>query len=348
MYSHAYYSQAIHGPFSIFNLGDLDLESGYRLRDTKLAYATFGTLSPAKDNAILFPTWYSGTSKIIGQSYIGSQRALDPEKYFIIVPNQIGNGLSSSPQNSPSPINGAAFPYISIGDDVNAQFRLITEHFGISKLELVLGCSMGAQQTYDWSVRHPDIVKRAAPIAGTAKCTSHNKLLVQTFKDAITSDPNWEEGWYGNSSHVHRGLRRHAHLFTVSGFSPKLFASEGWRSLGFTSPGDFTRSFVEAHFLPQDPNDLLCMLNKWQNGDVSRMTDGCLKTALSKINARVAVIAIEEDHFFPIADIEAEQRLIPNSELKRVSSEWGHLAVFGVDGGYNAAIDSHLKALLSA
>jgi homoserine O-acetyltransferase/O-succinyltransferase len=344
----SYYSEDIHGPYSIFNLGDLDLESGYRLRNAQLAYATFGTLSPAKDNAILFPTWYSGTSKIIEQAYIGGQRALDPSKYFIIIANQLGNGLSTSPQNSASPIDGAAFPAISIGDDVRAQHKLVTENFGISKLELVLGGSMGAQQTFEWAVRFPDMVRRAAPIAGAARATSHNRLLVQTFKEAITSDPNWNGGWYTGHLAVHRGLRRHAQLFAVSGFSPKLFANEGWRSLGFTTANDFVTNFVEAHFLPQDPNDLLLMLNKWQNGDVSRMTAGCLKTALSRITARVTVIAITEDAFFPLADIEAEQRLIPNSELKLVSSDWGHLALFGVDPGFNKTIDAHLDALLSA
>jgi homoserine O-acetyltransferase/O-succinyltransferase len=343
-----YYSEDIHGPYSIFNMGNFDLESGACIREAKLAYTTFGTLSPARDNAILFPTWYSGTSKIIGQAYIGNQRALDPEIYFIIVANQIGNGLSSSPQNAPPPANGPAFPVVSIGDDVRAQFRLVTEHFGISKLELVLGGSMGAQQTYDWAVRYPDAVRRAAPIAGTARCTAHNRLLVQTFKEAITSDPHWDEGWYRHNCDVRRGLGRHARLFAGSGFSSKLFANEGWRSLGFTSVEDFVTNFVEAHFLPQDSNDLLLMLNKWQNGDVSRMTGGCLKTALAKISARVAVIAIEEDVFFPVADIAEEQRMIPTSEFKLVSSDWGHLALFGIDPGYNAAVDAHLKALLSA
>ena len=83
-----------------FNLGDFDLEDGSRIRNLTLAYATFGKLSPRKDNAILFPTWYSGTNKKLEQAYIGKDRALDPSRYFIILVNQIGNGLSSSPQNS--------------------------------------------------------------------------------------------------------------------------------------------------------------------------------------------------------------------------------------------------------
>ncbi|HYP56917.1 MAG TPA: hypothetical protein VEQ35_01365, partial [Beijerinckia sp.] len=144
-----YYSPDIHGPFETFDLGDLELEEGGKLRNLKLAYATFGTLSPNKDNAILFPTWYSGTTKILEQAYVGAGRAIDPAKYFIILVNQIGNGLSSSPHNNPAPFNGPKFPRVRIGDDVRAQHRLITEKFGIEKLQLVLGGSMGAQLTYD-------------------------------------------------------------------------------------------------------------------------------------------------------------------------------------------------------
>lgn len=346
--SASYYTPAIHGEFEEFNAGDFDLQSGERLRDLKIAFATFGKLSADKDNAVLFPSWYSGTSKILEQAYIGPNRALDPEKYFIILTNQIGNGLSSAPHNMAAPFNAARFPRISIEDDVRAQHKLVTEKFGLSSLKLVLGGSMGAQQTYEWAVRFPDIVERAAPIAGTARATAHNKLLVETFKDAITSDPLWAEGWYSDGSEVNRGLRRHARLFAASGFTPQLFRNEGWRGLGFTSPEDFLVGFVEGHFLPQDPNNLLVMLSKWQNGDVSRSTNGSLEAALKGIKALVHVIAIEEDTFFPLADIRAEQELIPNSELKVVSSDWGHLALFGTDPGYNTAIDAHLNALLSS
>ncbi len=348
MSDRTYYSREIHGPYELFELGNFDLESGYRVRGAKLAYRTIGTLSPGKDNAVLFPTWYSGTSGIIEQAYVGSGRALDPEKYFIIIANQLGNGLSTSPSNSAPPAGAAGFPIVTIADDVVAQHKLITEKFGLSKLALVLGGSMGAQQTYEWAVRYPDVVKRAAPIAGTAKATSHNRLLVQTFIDAICSDPNWDDGWYTRPGALHHGLRRHARVFAASGFTPQLFATEGWREIGFTSPDDFVMNFVEAHFAPQDANNLLLMLHKWQNGDVSRHTNGCLKSALSRIAAKVSIIAITEDIFFPIADLEAEQSMIANSELKRISSPWGHLALFGTDPNYNTAIDTCLRDLLAA
>ena len=150
------YSQALHGPFETHDLGDFELESGDKIRGLKLAYATFGKLSARRDNAILFPSWYSGTSKILELAYVGAGRALDPDKYFIILVNQIGAGLSSSPSNAAPPFDAARFPRVSIADDVRAQHRLVTEAFGIERLALVLGGSMGAQQTYEWAARFPE------------------------------------------------------------------------------------------------------------------------------------------------------------------------------------------------
>jgi len=344
----AYYSQKTHGPFETHELGDFDLVSGEKIRGLNIAYATFGKLSPARDNAVLFPSWYSGSSKILELAYVGAGRALDPEKYFIILVNQIGAGLSSSPSNTPSPFGAARFPKVEIADDVRAQHRLVTEKFGIERLALVLGGSMGAQQTYEWAVRFPGALRRAAPIAGLARGTPYNRLLVQSFIDAITSDSAFEDGWYESASRVHRGLRRHARVFAASGFSPALFNTRGFAELGFTTTDDFVTGFVENHFLPQDPNNLVQLLAKWRDADVSRSTNGDLAAALGGVRAKTFVIAIDEDGFFPLADIEAEQKLIPGSELRRVSSPWGHLALFGADGAYNAAIDRHLRELLAA
>jgi len=344
--SSEYYSQSLHGPFDVFEAGDLDLESGGKLRGLKLAYATFGALNADKSNAILFPTWYSGTTKILEQAYVGPGRALDPEKYFIILVNQIGNGLSSSPSNTPAPFNAAAFPKISIGDDVRAQYKLVTEHFGITRLALVLGGSMGAQQSFEWAARYPDAVARVAPIAGTARETAHNRLLAQTFIEAIANDRAFDDGWYAPGA-VHRGLRAHARVFAASGFSQKLFNTRGWAGLGFTDTEDFIAGFVENHFLPQDPNNLILLARKWRDADVSRLAGGDLAAALGRIKAKTAVIAIDEDVFFPPEDIAAEQRLIPGSALKRVSSIWGHLALFGVDPDWSRAVDQILTGLLA-
>ena len=347
MPDNSYYTQANHGPFELFDLGDFTLEDGGTIRGCQLAYATFGALSPKKDNAILIPTWFSGTSKIMEAVYIGHGRAIDPAKYFIILVNQIGNGLSTSPHNTPSPFNGPHFPHVRIGDDVRAQEQLIREKFGIERLELVVGGSMGAQQTYEWAVRFPDKVKRAAPIAGTAKNTDHDFIFAQTLLDALTSDPAWEGGYYSDSNAVHQGLRRHARLWAVMGFSTEMYKRALWRGLGFSSAEDFVTGFVEGYFLPMDPNDLLCMGWKWQRGDVSRHTGGDLAAALGRIKAKVFVMPISEDMFFPPRDCEAEQALIPNSEFRPIRSYWGHLGLFGMDPDYAPQVDAALRDLLA-
>jgi homoserine O-acetyltransferase len=317
------------------------------LRGCKLAYATFGRLSPARDNVILVTTWFSGTSKIMEQAYIGPGRALDPEKYFIIVVNQIGNGLSSSPHNTPAPFGMGNFPRVRIGDDVCAQHKLLTGTFGIRELALVTGGSMGAQQTWEWAVRFPEMVKRAAPIAGTAQNTPHDFLYAETLCEAIRSDPAWAGGWYKDPHAVREGLVRHSRLWSVMGLSTELYKQEIWRGLGFSSLNDFLVGLLDATFLPMDPNSLLVQGWKWQRADVARNADGDLKAALGQIRARVLVMPIDTDMFFPPRDCEAEQRMVSNSELRVLHTLWGHVGVMGMDPGYLQQVDSALNELLA-
>ncbi|TWT25285.1 alpha/beta fold hydrolase [Planomicrobium sp. CPCC 101110] len=347
MIENLFYSQENHGPYEIYELGDFELEEGGAIPDCKLAYATHGKLNEEKNNVILIPTWFSGTSKD-WEPYIGEGRALDPTDYFIIIINQMGNGLSSSPHNSPDPISMSNFPKVRIGDDVRAQHRFITEKFGIEELALVVGGSMGAQQTYEWAVRYPDMVKRAAPIAGTAKNTIHDFLFTQTLMDAITSDPGWNGGNYSSHTEVADGLKRHADIWAVMGFCTEFFKQEKWDLLGVGTVEELVEGFLEPFFQMMDPNALLTMGWKWQRGDVSRHTEGDLAKALSRIKAKVYVMPIDTDMFFPPSDCEPEQKLVPNSELRVITSIAGHFGLFGGEGeAYHGQIDRHLKELLA-
>ncbi len=347
MLDNPYYSQETHGPFDTFDLGDFDLEDGGSIPSCRLAYATFGTLNAARDNAILVPTWYSGTSKIMEQVYIGPGRALDPARYFIICVNQLGNGLSSSPHNTPGPAGGAGFPHVRIGDDVRAQHRLVTERFGLESLALVVGGSMGAQQTYEWAVAYPTMVRRAAPLAGTARNTDHDFLYTRALMEAITSDPNWRQGNYASHTDVADGLRRHAGIWAVMGMSTEFYQARAWRTVGMESLEQFLTDFLEATFLPMDPNALLCMGWKWQRGDVSRHTNGDLDAALARITARTFVMPIDEDMFFPPRDCAREQAAIRGSELRVLNSIWGHLALFGTEQSFLRQVDENLEELLA-
>lgn len=346
MYHASYYSQDSLGPYDEFQLGDFGLDCGQTLPQAVLAYATHGRLNTDRDNAILFPVMFSGASKHM-EHLIGPGKALDPEHYFIIVPNQLGNGLSSSPNNTAPPFDGPRFPALSISDDVRAQKKLLEERFEIRRLELVLGWSMGAQQTYEWAVSHPDWVKRAAPIAGTAKTTPHDALFVETFCEALQSDPAWARGSYARSSDVARGLKRLAHIFALMGMSSEFYKKESWTRLGFSTRDQMLEGFWEAWFAPMDPNCLLCMADKWRRGDVSHHANGDLMAALARIRARVHVMAFEEDMFIPLRDCAAEQSLISNSVLKPIPTLCGHFGMLGVFPEDLAYIDNLLKELLA-
>jgi len=345
-----FYSHELHGEYDLISIGTLDLEEGGSIPDCQLAVATFGELNDAKDNAILVTTWYSGTHQIFRDAYIGADHALNPERYFIVAINQIGNGLSTSPHNAAGPnaeIAMSNFPNVRIGNDVVAQERLLREHFGIDTLELVVGGSMGAQQTYEWAVRFPDKVRRAAPIAGTAQNTPHDFLYTKALNEAITSDPGWSGGEYRSNADVAAGLTRHAGIWAIMGFSTEFWKQEVWRALEFDTKEAFLDGFLEPYFTAMDPNDLLCMAWKWQRGDVTRHTGGDLAAALGRITATTFVMPISEDMFFPVRDCKAEQELVSRSELRVVDDVLGHLGLFAVAPTYLPQIDQHLGDLLA-
>lgn len=348
MISNDFYSPAHQGTYSLRDIGDLVLEEGETLRSCKLAYRTHGELNAARDNAILVTTWFSGTGKVMEDVYVGAGHALDPSKYFIVIVDQIGSGLSSSPHNTPSAQSMGYFPKVRIGDDVNAQHRLLKDEFGISELAMVFGGSMGGQQVYEWAVRYPDMVKRAAVIAATACNSFHDFMFTETLIDAVTSDPNWKGGWYERSADVRDGLSRMAAIFAVMGWSTEFYEKKRWQSLlGMSSERDFINGVMRAYFAPMDANNLLCKAWKWQRGDVSRHTGGDLAKALGRIQAKCYVMPISHDMFFPPRDCEAECRQIPNAELRVIEAVEGHMALNGFDPTYVAQVDKHLRELLA-
>ena len=135
-----------------FALGDLTLAYGAVLPGAELSWKTYGTLSAAKDNVVVYPTSYS--AQHVDQEWlIAPDMVLDPTRWFIVTPDMFGNGLSSSPSNTPS------YPaLVTAADNVRAQRRLLPERFGIDQVAAVYGFSMGAQQAYHWAALFPEAV----------------------------------------------------------------------------------------------------------------------------------------------------------------------------------------------
>jgi homoserine O-acetyltransferase len=330
-----------------YDLGDFVLQSGATLRGAQLTYETYGELAADKSNAIVYPTWYSGRHQD-NEWLIGEGMALDPSRYFIIVPNMLGNGLSSSPSNTPPPYDRARFPNVTMYDNVEAQHRLVTEHFGIERLPLVTGWSMGAGQTYQWAVSHPEMVERIAPFCGSSRCSYHNKVFLEGVKAALTADAAFQHGWY--TSPPTTGLRAAARVYAGWGFSQAFYWDRLWEKLGFSSLEDWLVGFWEGFFLDdRDANNLLTMLWTWQNSDVGLTPgfNGDTKAALASIKARALVMPAEKDLYFPPEDEAWAVQHIPNAELRVIPGVWGHFAGHGSNPVDTAFIDAALKELLA-
>ena len=171
---------------------------------------------------------------------------------------------------------------MAISDDVRAQHQLVTEHFGISQLALVSGWSMGGQQTLEWAVRYPDAVQRAVSFAATTRNPDHCTIFCDLHTEVLRSDPAFNGGFYERSADVQLGLRRHAQAFALMGPTSAMYRAEVWRELGFTSRDGFVQGFLQAYFLPMDPNNLLCQAAKWRSADVSGSTGGDMDAALGR------------------------------------------------------------------
>ncbi len=231
--------------------------------DARIAYKTYGKLSPEKDNAVVVPTFYGGRHTDT-ENVMAEGRAIDTAKYFVVIPNMFCNGLSSSPSNTEPPIGRGAFPDISLYDNVTCQHRLITEHLGIERLCLVAGFSMGGMQAYQWGALYPEMVDAIAPICAAAKTSRHNQLMLEGPTSALRTDAAFNDGWY--ESVPMKGMLAFGRVYAGWLFSQTFFREELYRNIGLHSVEDAVR-LTQTYFLQNDANDLLAMARTWTLGD---------------------------------------------------------------------------------
>ena len=158
------------------DLGECRLENGETLSPCTIGYRTLGSLNRERDNAILVPTWFTGDSE---ESAGFATAFVDTTAFYLIVVDALGNGVSTSPSNSPTQ-GGERFPRISIGDMVASQYRLVTEVLSLQRLYAVAGASMGGMQTFEWMVAHPGFIEKAVPLIGSPKLGPYDIALWET------------------------------------------------------------------------------------------------------------------------------------------------------------------------
>jgi len=330
-----------------FEAGNVALQSGRTFRNMRLVYKTFGTLNADKSNVILYPTSYSAQHHDI-QFMVSEGGALDPSRYFIVIVNLFGNGLSSSPSNTPWPDVGSRYPHVTCFDAVHVQRRMLAELWGIERLALIYGWSMGAMQAYHWAALFPDAVERVAILCGAARCAPHNHVFIEGTQSALTADPAFRDGVF--TERPVRGFRAMGRIYAGWALSQTFYREELWRGLGATSLEDYLVTFWETNFARRDPSDLLAQFWTWQHGDISanEQFQGDLPRALAAIRARVLLMPGDHDLYFQVEENRLELQHLRNAELVPIPSVWGHRAGNPVNQPEDRAfIERHVKALLA-
>jgi homoserine O-acetyltransferase len=295
------------------HIGDFKLERGGMVRDCVVGYRTFGQMNSAKNNVVVFPTYFGGTSADV-DSFIGRGKIVDSSVYYVIAVDALADGVSSSPSNSKLQPR-MQFPQITIRDMVNAEHKLLADSLHLAHVHAILGISMGGFQAFQWAVSWPDFMDKVVSVEGSPQNTSWDILQWGSERLAITNDPAWNQGQYSGA--------------------PKLQAFVGLFSLGFETPeyivknksvADVEKSFADPHW-PMDANDTIRQIEALLSQDVAAPFAGSLARVAAAIHAPVLAIVNRQDHL-----------VNPTTSIELMKLAKGTLIVLDSDCGHSAFI----------
>ena len=330
----------------------LELESGRTLENITVAYETYGELNKDKNNAILICHALTGDAHAAGwhvgdkkagwwEIIIGPGKVLDTKKYFIICSNVLGGCKGTTGPSSINPKTGHEygldFPVITIKDMVDVQ-KILIDSFGIKQLYAIIGGSMGGMQVLQWIISYPDMMKKAVPIATTARSSPQQIAFNEVGRQSIFSDPNWNGGnYYGTGKIPKNGLsvaRMIAHITYLSDESMYIKFGRDLQDKEEISY-DFTMDFqVESYLHHQgesfvkrfDANSYLYITKAVDLFDVS-VNDSVVE-GFKDVTAKVEVISVDSDWLYPteqsteiVAALSANDVEVSFSEIK---SSYGH------------------------
>ncbi|WP_225197830.1 homoserine O-acetyltransferase [Gluconobacter oxydans] len=339
----------------------LDLECGVHLAPLEVAYCTYGTLSPARDNAILVCHALTGDQYLAERNpltgkpgwwsrMVGPGLPIDTDRYFVVCSNVLGGCMGTTGPRSICAETGKAwdseFPPITMHDIVAAQAKLI-DHLGVDRLFAVIGGSMGGMQALTWAADFPDRVFAAMPIATSPFHSAQNIAFNEVSRQAIFADPDWHDGHYRDFGAIPaRGLgvaRMMAHITYLSEealsrkFGRRVRHDAATAVPASSSPSLFGEMFeVESYLRHQgssfvrrfDANSYLTITRAMDYFDLAAEHDGDLANPFRKSQTRFCVVSFSSDWLFPTSQsrllVRALNRAGANVSFVEIESDRGH------------------------
>jgi homoserine O-acetyltransferase/O-succinyltransferase len=310
-------AQTAQAPQRLADLGDFTLVNGQTIHACKLGYRTLGKLNATKSNAILFPTAFTMQSADAIEGFFDPKHPLfDTSRYFVVVVDALGDGVSCSPSNSPSQ-SGAAFPRFTVEDMVASEHALMTS-LGISHLYAVVGVSMGGMQAFQWAVQYPEFMDEVIPISGSPQPTSYDLLAYHTELAAL---PN---------------------MIAVDLIQSMLVVTPRYR-VRRTPRSNFEKFFKEATApdgSSYDGSDRGAQLKAMIALDVAH--GGTLREAAARVRARMLIVVSMQDHAVSPGPPLEFARLVHAKTLV-LNSDCGHLAFYCKIDDDRPVIDAFLS-----
>lgn len=307
------------------SLQNFELQCGVVLPEIQLVYATYGTLSDNLNNVILYPTSYGAQHPDL-EWLIHPDGILNPEEWYIVIVNMLGNGLSTSPSNCLHCGLAESGFWFTHWDNVRLQAHLVQEVLHVEQLALVYGWSMGAQQAYHWGAIYPERVQRIAALCGTARTTDHNKIFLSSLRSALTSDPAWNG--QGFDGFPERGIQTFSLIYASWAASQAYYRQQCYVNLGYASLADYLDRGWQASYRRRDPHNLIAMIDTWLQCDISDnpIFRGDYEAAMAAVQAQTLVMPATTDLYFTPEDCAAEAQRLRHAQYLPIPSIWGHRA----------------------
>lgn len=321
----------------------LELDCGRTLAPVTVAYETYGRLNSARDNAILLlhalsGSAHAGLTNDKGEQgwwhdFIGPGKALDTDKYFVICSNIIGGCSGSTGPGSINPETqspyGLSFPVITVRDMVRAQKHLIA-HLGIDTLTSVIGGSLGGMQALQWTVDHPSMVRSAVVLAAAKRLSAQAIAFDEVGRQAIMSDPYWNNGDYYSRMPPHAGLALARMIGHITYLSEESMHEKFGRALKGVDGYQygFSEDFEVESYLHYKGSKFVERFDANSYLYITKAMDYFDLPDLSSITAKLLIISFSSDWLFP----PVQQRALVRSLRRRskdvtyceVQSRHGH------------------------
>jgi homoserine O-acetyltransferase len=294
-------------------VGDFALENGQHIVDCKIGYRTFGKLNSQRSNAVIYPTAGGSTTHMM--QLFGAGTDVDTTKFYLILIDALGNGVSSSPSNSISQPR-TLFPQFTVRDMVNTQYKMLTEKLNIHHLAAIVGGSMGGLQAMQWAVSYPDFMDKVVAIEASPKLSTYDLLWMHTYIEAVKSDTAYHDGNYK----VNPASPLAVHLTQLLLTTPAVLNN----NVPVNSFSAWLASLEKPNPFTVDCNNFVWQTKAVMTHDISAQAGGSLENTAKLIKAKMLIIANKQDHVIN-QTLSIKFAEMTKAELIVMDDDLGHL-----------------------